>query len=70
MRRTVEEIYSTPNLRIKSVTPEIPLIALDIIEQYGLKPRDAFHAAIMKQHSTEEIISDDKDFDRVKWIKT
>lgn len=33
------------------------------------KKRDAFHAAIMKQHSTEEIISDDKDFDRAKWIK-
>ena len=69
LRATIEDIYAMPNLSIKEVTSAIPLLALDIIEEYGLKPRDAFHAAIMKSFGITEIVSDDSDFDRVKWIK-
>ena len=69
LRATIEDIYAMPNLAIKEVTSAIPLLALDIIEEYGLKPRDAFHAAIMKSFGITEIVSDDADFDRIKWIK-
>ncbi|MBI2126701.1 MAG: type II toxin-antitoxin system VapC family toxin, partial [Thaumarchaeota archaeon] len=48
LRRIIEGIYAINNLRITEVGPEIPLMALDMMEAYGLKPRDAFHAAIMK----------------------
>ncbi len=69
LRRIIEGIYSIPNLKIIEVSPDIPLISLDLIEKYGLKPRDAFHAAIMKSLGIRHIASDDADFDRVEWIK-
>ena len=69
LRATVEDIYAMPNLVIKGVNSNIPLMALSFIEEQGLKPRDAFHAAIMKSFGITEIVSDDSDFDKVKWMK-
>ncbi len=69
MREVIESIYSVKNLDVKEVGPQIPLMALDFIENEKLKPRDAFHAAVMKVIGASEIVSDDSDFDRVKWIK-
>ena len=66
LRAVVEEIYAISNLLIKEVGANIPLYALDLIEEFGLKPRDAFHAAIMKVLGVEEIVSDDLDFDRLE----
>ena len=68
IRRIVEEIYSVPNIKVEAVWQEIPLRALDFIE-FGLKPRDSFHAAVMKSLGINEIVSDDPDFDRLKWVK-
>ena len=68
LRIAVEGIYSTPNLEVVEVSSLIPLTALDIIEEYGLNPRDAFHVAIMKENKIKEIISDDGDFDKIDWI--
>ncbi|MEK6973865.1 MAG: type II toxin-antitoxin system VapC family toxin [Nanoarchaeota archaeon] len=42
---------------------------MDFIEKYGLKPRDAFHLAIMENFNIKEIVSDDSDFDKIKGIK-
>ncbi len=69
MRGVIESIYAIQNLEVEEVGPQIPLIALDFIETEKLKPRDAFHAAVMKVIGAGEIVSDDPDFDRVKWIK-
>ena len=69
LRATIEDIYAMPNLAIKEVNANIPLLALSLLEEHGLKPRDAFHAAIMKGSGVNEIVSDDSDFDKVKWIK-
>ncbi len=69
LRETIEDIYAVPYLDIREVGGSIPLDALDIIEKYGLKPRDAFHAAVMKDLALSEIVSDDSDFDRVEWIR-
>ncbi len=68
LRETIEDIYAMPNLDVKEVKGSIPLDALELIEEYKLRPRDAFHAAIMKDLGLAEIVSDDADFDRVKWI--
>lgn len=69
LRETIEDIYATLNLTVKEVASHIPLEALDVIEKYDLKPRDAFHVAIMKNLGVTEIVSDDLDFDEVEWIK-
>jgi len=69
LRETIEDIYAMLNLTVKEVSPEIPLEALDFIEKYNLKPRDAFHVAVMKKFQVNEIVSDDSDFDKVEWVK-
>lgn len=69
LRETIQEIYATPNLEICEVGKTTPLIALDFIESYKLKPRDAMHAAIMKSFGIDEIASDDTDFDRIKGMR-
>ncbi len=69
MRPIIEEIYSIKNLEVKEVSATTPLIALNFIEKYNLKPRDAFHLAIMENFNVKEIVSDDSDFDRIKGIK-
>ena len=69
IRKTVEDIYSVPNLNVREVSALIPLSALEFMEKYKLKPRDAFHVAIMENFGITEIVSDDSDFDKVKEIK-
>ncbi|MEM3108875.1 MAG: type II toxin-antitoxin system VapC family toxin [Candidatus Bathyarchaeia archaeon] len=69
IRRAIEGIYATPNLTVREVDSDVPLFALDFMEKYDLKPRDAFHVAVMKSLGVNEIVSDDPDFDRIEWIK-
>ena len=69
LRQVVEDIYAMPNLEVRGVPSLTPVSALDFMEKYNLKPRDAFHTAIMKQFQLTDIVSDDADFDRVKGIK-
>lgn len=69
LRTAVSGIYSTPNLEIKGVSASVPPIALDFIEKHNLKPRDAFHLAIMKEQNIKEIATDDSDFKKVEWVK-
>lgn len=69
LRPIIEEIYTIKNLEVKEVSATTPLIALEFIEKYNLKPRDAFHLAIMESFNVKEIVSDDSDFDKVKNIK-
>lgn len=40
-----------------------------IMMDYGLKPSDALHTASMKKAGIEHIVSEDKDFDKILWIK-
>jgi len=54
---------------IYKVSLAIPLVALDFIGAYKLKPRNAFHVAIMKEFNLSAIISDDSDFDEIEHIK-
>ncbi|WP_202319188.1 type II toxin-antitoxin system VapC family toxin [Archaeoglobus neptunius] len=41
----------------------------EIMAKYNLKPSDAIHAASMKRAGIRHIVSEDSDFDKVKWIK-
>ena len=69
MRKNIEQIYAIPHLRIISGSSMIPLRALFYIEQYALKPRDAFHCAFMEEENLSLIVTDDADFDKVKEVK-
>ncbi|MEM4251017.1 MAG: type II toxin-antitoxin system VapC family toxin [Candidatus Bathyarchaeia archaeon] len=69
VERAIEDIYATPNLKVSEAGPGIPILALDFLDEYGPKPRDAFHAAIMRNSGLREIVSDDPDFDKIKWVK-
>ncbi len=69
IREAIQDIYAIPNLEVKGVDSLIPLRALHFIENFNLKPRDAFHLAIMESFNVKEIVSDDKDFDDVKGVK-
>jgi len=59
----------TPNLRFIRVDEEIINKAQEMIEKYGLNPRDAIHAVTAIINKADGIITDDSDFDRVKEIK-
>ena len=43
--------------------------AMHVIKRYGLKPSDALHIGVMKSRGISIIISEDKEFDKVKEIK-
>ena len=67
-RKVIEDIYAIPHLEVKAVSALIPLRALEYIEKYNLKPRDAFHSACMEEFQINIIVSDDADFDKMKNI--
>ena len=58
-----------PNSLILPIRKEDSDKAKELILQYNLKPSDAFHVAIMLNNSISKIISEDKDFDRIKEIE-
>lgn len=69
LRMAIEGIYSTPNLDVVEVISTAPILALDLIERYDLRPRDALHIAIMRENNVDTIVSDDEDFDRIEGLK-
>lgn len=60
---------SFPNLKILPVRGSTVLKAQELVEEYGLKPRDALHAAVALENRITTIVSYDEDFDKVKVIK-
>lgn len=69
LRKVIEDIYAIPNLDIREVSSIVPLYAVNFIEKYKLKPRDAFHVAIMEALQIDKIVSDDSDFDKIDGIE-
>jgi len=57
-----------PNLRFVDVDARITKKAYELIDTYRLAPRDAIHAASALEVG-KEIISNDKDFDRIKELR-
>ncbi|MDW8034565.1 MAG: type II toxin-antitoxin system VapC family toxin [Nitrososphaerota archaeon] len=58
-----------PNLRFLAVKKSIVLRAQELLEKYGIKPRDAIHAATAIENRITNIVSYDKDFDVIREIK-
>ena len=61
--------------RLMPLIEVIPLDYMDyddmrrIIMNYGLKPSDALHVASMRKAGIKHIVSEDKEFDKIPWIK-
>ncbi len=64
-----KKFLSLPKLKILAVGENTLYTAQDIMTSYGLKPRDAIHAACCIENGIEEIISDDSDFNSVSSLK-
>lgn len=64
-----KSFLSMPNLSFIDVSKPIAEKASALMIGYGLKPRDAIHAATAILNGEREIITDDADFDRVKELK-
>ncbi len=60
---------SIPNLSLIEVDKPIAEKASALMTEYGLKPRDAIHAATAMLSGEKEIITDNSDFDRIKELK-
>ena len=69
MEKMFLSIFSIKNLTVLPVSPETPLSAAEIMKGGKLKPRDAFHLAIMKENRIQNIASDDGGFDGITGIK-
>jgi hypothetical protein len=54
-----------PQLRLLKVDREVVLRTQTLLEEYGLKPRDAIHAAAALENGIGKILSFDEDFDAV-----
>lgn len=66
---TSKALLQTPNLTFLPVDVEVLWTAYGLSEKYKLNPRDAIHAACALANGIHTVVSDDKDFDRVKEIK-
>lgn len=63
-----EKFLELPNLIILDTNKEILLLAPQLMREHDLDPTDAIHVATMKYHNINEIISEDKHFDKVSFI--
>ena len=64
-----QDFIEMPNLIFLDVNATIISKSLDLMRLYKLYPRDAIHAASALNNNIYEIISEDKDFDRIKELK-
>lgn len=63
------KFLSFPNLIILKIDKSVISFAQRLIINYSLDPRDAIHVATALSNNIHQIISDDKDFDKIKEIK-
>jgi uncharacterized protein len=58
-------------LTILAVTEADFRLAIDLFDAYhnvGIRPRDAIHAATMRNHGISQLISADRDFDHLDFV--
>lgn len=64
-----ENFLAMPNMVFGDANISVIFKALEVIKQYRLAPRDAIHAATAQTHNVKLLVSDDKDFGKVKEIE-
>jgi predicted nucleic acid-binding protein len=65
----IDNIKEIENLRIVGVGNDAFELALGYSRRYGLLSNDAVHLAIMKQEGVSTMASNDRDFEKVDWLK-
>jgi predicted nucleic acid-binding protein len=66
---TCQALLNLPNLEIIPFDRELALLALRIINECSLAPRDAIHAATAVAEKAEAVVSTDPHFDKIKALK-
>ena len=64
-----EAILNFPNLEIVAADKETVSLALQIIKEYNLAPRDAIHAATAIAEKVDFVVTTDAHFCKVKELK-
>ncbi len=64
-----QALLNFPNLEIEPVDRELVLLALRLIGEHHLAPRDAIHAATAVTGKADAIVSTDAHFDKMKQPK-
>ena len=64
-----KKFLSFPNLRVLGVRRSTVFKAQELVERYGVKPRDAIHAAVALENKIKTIVSYDDDFDAINEIR-
>lgn len=67
--RAGRALLTLRNLNFIKVDLQIILKSQELVAKYGLKPRDAIHAATALVEGEREIVSDDKELDVVREIR-
>jgi len=68
VRAVVDAVFSL-DIQVFEVDLLDVRIAAQIFDEFKISPYDCVHAAVMKKAGIEEIISADKDFDKINWIR-
>jgi len=72
-RREIEKLLTAINSYIAMEKIEVSwsdmIAAIDYMNKYGLDYVDALTLQTMKRNNINEIYTNDRDFDRVKWIR-
>ncbi len=67
--KATKAFLEIPNLIFLDVNDKIIWLAYNLAEKYRIDPRDAIHLACALNHGVFALVSEDKDFDKVKEIK-
>lgn len=68
VKDVVDAVFSL-DMRVFEVDPLDVRTAANIFNEFRVSPYDCVHAAVMKKAGIVDIISADKDFDKIEWIR-
>jgi len=68
VKDVVDAVFSL-DMRVFEVDSIDIRTAASIFDEFKISPYDCVHAAVMKKAGVVEIISADRDFDKIEWIK-
>jgi len=62
-------LLAFPNLKLLPIKVSTIIKAQELMENFGIKPRDSIHASIALENNTRTIASFDNEFDKVPKLK-
>jgi len=68
VKDVVDAVFSL-DMRVFEVDSIDVRTAASVFDKFKISPYDCVHAAVMKKAGIFEIISADRDFDKIEWIK-